>query len=94
MGSEGAVRLSTATVWHGGGRRWFTRRAAERAEARHLINKRCECEKGDVYFQTPSYTCVLHADPVKMDRRVRLMVAMFVRPATRAALANGDTNEP
>lgn len=83
MGSEGAVRTSTAVVWHGGGRRWFTRRAAERAEARRLINKRCECDNGDAF--TPPYTCDLHKDAVKMARRTRLMVAMFVRPATRAA---------
>ncbi|WP_421696868.1 hypothetical protein [Ancylobacter sp.] len=73
-----------AVVWHGGGRRWFTRRAAENAEARRLINKRCECDNGDAF--TPPYTCGLHKDAVKNARRTRLMVAMFVRPTTRAAL--------
>ncbi|MCY1307712.1 hypothetical protein D9M70_576650 [compost metagenome] len=36
-----------AMVFHGGGRRWFTLRAACKAEANALIRTKCECESID-----------------------------------------------
>ncbi len=71
------IQPESATVYRGGGRRWFTKTAAERAEARKLLKTRCECSEGD--WQTPAYTCLLHRDPIKLDRMVRLTVAMVVR---------------
>jgi len=69
----------TATVWRGGKRRYFTKGAAERADARALIKRKCECCNGDEI--TPPYVCTYHADPRKYARMVRLLVAMFVRKA-------------
>ena len=77
------VRTSTATVYHGGGRRWFSLKAAERAEAKVSIRKRCECDNGDDV--TPPYRCHYHdMDPVKFNRLVHLLVVMFVRPRSKA----------
>lgn len=71
------IQPETATVYRGGGRRWFTLAAAERAEARKLLKSRCECCKGD--WQTPAYTCDIHRDPARFERMTRLIVAMVVR---------------
>ena len=56
----------TATVWRGGGRRWFTKKAACRAEANALMRKRCECDPGDEV--TPGYACHYHDE--KNYRRI------------------------
>lgn len=74
------LQPETATIYRGGGRRWFTKAAAEKAEARKLLKTRCECCTGD--WQTPAYTCPIHRDPARFDRMVRLTVAMVVRRAT------------
>lgn len=71
------VKAETATVWRGGGRRWLTKLAAERAEARSTIKRRCECERGDGN-RYPDYICALHEDPARYQRMIRLLVAMFV----------------
>jgi hypothetical protein len=42
-----AVTASEAVVYKGGGRRYLTLRAACAAEARALLNTRCECEYMD-----------------------------------------------
>ncbi len=42
-----AVTVETAAVFRGGGRRWFTLRAACAAEARALLNKHCDCDYCD-----------------------------------------------
>lgn len=77
-----SIRSSTATVYHGGGRRWFSMYAAERAEAKRIISKRCECDYGDSV--TPTYRCRYHnMDPVKFQRLVRLLIVMFVRKEPR-----------
>lgn len=73
------ISTEQATVYRGGGRRWFTLQAAQRAEARTIIKRRCECCKGD--HITPDYVCDYHDDPVKFDRMTRLLVAMFIRKA-------------
>ncbi len=41
------VTIENAAVFRGGGRRWFTLRAACKAEARALLNKHCECDYCD-----------------------------------------------
>jgi hypothetical protein len=74
------IRVETATVYVGGRRRWLTRRAAERAEAKAIIRKRCECSRPDALFGDPGYTCVYHHDPVRLQRIIHLLVVMFVRP--------------
>jgi hypothetical protein len=72
------VSTETATVYRGGGRRYFTRHAAERAEAKAAIKSQCECDRGD--HVTPPYACGYHRDPVRYQRMIRLYVAMFVKP--------------
>lgn len=42
-----SVRTSTATVFHGGGRRFFTLKAAVRGEAKAKIKTRCDCDYCD-----------------------------------------------
>lgn len=73
------VSAETATVYRGGGRRWLTRKAAERAEARAIIKLRCECSRSDPAIGYYGYTCRYHADPDRYARMVRLLVAMFIR---------------
>lgn len=41
------VRAETATVYRGGGRRYFTKRAACRAEARAKLREHCDCDYCD-----------------------------------------------
>jgi hypothetical protein len=73
-----AVSSSMATVFHGGGRRWFSRRAAERAEAKAIVRRRCECDRGDTV--TPAYACAYHRmEPQRFERMIHLLVVMFVR---------------
>jgi len=84
-----AVKSENATVYRGGGRRWFTKYAAERAEAKAIINRRCECAPGDDPIMdgpyiTPPYVCYYHNDRVKFERMVRLLVVMFVRKGAGA----------
>lgn len=58
------IAVENATVFRGGGRRWFTRRAAGRAEAKARIKERCECEEGDMDMGGvyPGYTCEYHTE--------------------------------
>lgn len=41
------VTVETATVYRGGGRRYFTKRAAISAEARAKLRERCDCDYCD-----------------------------------------------
>lgn len=41
------IATETATVYRGGGRRWFTKNAACKAEARAKIKEKCECDHID-----------------------------------------------
>jgi hypothetical protein len=63
-----------ATVYRGGGRRWLTKRAACRAEARAKLRKRCECERGD--HITPPVTC-WHHDERNYQRLVRRLTRIY-----------------
>jgi hypothetical protein len=58
------VQTEQATVYRGGGRRWFTKRAAARAEAAKLYRKKypCTCEKADYSGHYPGYACDNHTD--------------------------------
>ena len=81
-----SVEKITATVFKGGGRRWFTLQAAERSEARAAIKKRCECDRGSSFGPyEPSYICWYHKDPVRLQRIIHLYIVMFVRPRRGAA---------
>lgn len=83
------LQPETAEVYRGGGRLWFTKAAAEKAEARKLLKTRCECCDGD--WQTPPYTCLMHRDPARFERMIRLTVSMVVRrTASREALSHKE----
>jgi len=70
VGTGGAmmmVKTEQATVYRGGGRRWFTKKAAARAEAARLYRSKypCTCEP-DL-----GYACAHHTDHrEKFVRRV------------------------
>ncbi|RWU21281.1 hypothetical protein DM813_19015 [Pseudomonas alkylphenolica] len=65
-----AVTVETAAVFRGGGRRWFTLRAACAAEARVLLNKHCQCDHfEDGQGQHCDLPCNLHHP----DRYPRIM---------------------
>jgi len=70
------VTTEQAKVFRGGGRRWFTPRAACRAEARAAIKQRCECSKGD--HETPGETCFYH-DPIRYQKIVRRLARMAIK---------------
>lgn len=71
------VTTQTATVFHGGRRRWFSLAAACRAEASSIANKFCNCERGDSV--TPPMDCRLHGDPARRERLVNWLAARVCR---------------
>lgn len=57
------VTSSQAVVFKGGGRRYLTMKSACRAEARTLINTRCDCEVMDHGSMGAEYlTCWYHEE--------------------------------
>lgn len=62
------VTTEISTVFRGGGRRWFTKKSAIRAEAKALYRAclqkkdRCDCERADGYatWDYPGNTCEYH----------------------------------
>ena len=71
------MKTENAVVYRGGGRRWFTKRAAARADAREKIRTKCECEKGD--HITPDEVCNYHYDLVRFNKMVRRLARMYER---------------
>jgi hypothetical protein len=73
------ITTEAATVYRGGGRRWFTKLSACRAEARAKIKARCACDTFDTgVYGTGSITCSLHnADryPKILRRLTRIYMA-------------------
>jgi hypothetical protein len=67
----------TATVYRGGGRRWFSKNAAARAEARSVIRRRCECEEGD--HITPGFPCHYHVDQEHYAELVNRFASRILR---------------
>lgn len=85
------VIVETATVYRGGGRRWFSLRAACNAEAGAIMRTkdkpRCECQEAEYengFMYSPSDTCVLHEHDRYTKRKRRL-----ARLIERAALTTG-----
>lgn len=72
-----AVTTQTATVFHGGRRRWFSLAAACRAEASSIANRFCNCERGDAV--TPPMDCRLHGNPARRERLVNWLAARVRR---------------
>ena len=73
------VSTETATVYRGGGRRWFTKLAACRAEARARIRERCECEAGCPVTGYPDYVCDYHYDMDRYSVLVYRMARFYAR---------------
>jgi len=71
------MQTETATVYRAAGRRWFTKKAAGRAEARAKIKQRCTCEKGDGI--TPGITCHYHEDWVRYMKMLNRLGKMYER---------------
>ena len=74
------MNKEVAIVYRGGGRRWFTKHAACRADARAKIRTRCECEKGDWFI--PPYTCVYHSDMNRFRKIVRRLARLYEKGTT------------
>ena len=62
MSEQPAIVVEQATVYRAGGRRWFTRSAAEKAyaAAKFRAKHRCECEHPDYSSGYSGYTCGVH----------------------------------
>lgn len=72
------VKTETATVYRGGGRRWFTKRAACNAAAKAKIKTRCECETNDHGSMGLEYiACSYHVDLERFHRIVRRLAAIY-----------------
>jgi hypothetical protein len=55
------IETSLAKVYHGNGRRWFTLKAAKRAEAWRILKENCcDCDHIDTETGYPGNTCELH----------------------------------
>lgn len=76
------VTTEQATVYRGGGRRWFSLESACRAEARAIIRKKCDCDTADDdIYGTIHLTCNLHK-PERYPKIVRRL-ARLVKHATQ-----------
>lgn len=75
------MRRETATVYRGGRRRYFSKLAAARGEAKELIRARCDCEEGD--HITPGVPCRYHRDmdhyTAVRDRLARLILRRWAQ---------------
>jgi hypothetical protein len=55
------IKTSLAKVYHGNSRRWFTLKAAKRAEAWRILKENCcDCDRTDTETGYPGNTCELH----------------------------------
>jgi hypothetical protein len=73
------VTPEPATVFRGGGRRWFTLRAACRAEARELLKKHCDCDYCDHEgWGREHLPCRLH-DSDRYPRIIKRLTDGYVR---------------
>jgi hypothetical protein len=70
------VTAETAVVYRGGGRRWFTRRAAYRAEAKALIREHCWCSPIEPYTGCEEI-CRYHDDPYHFEELVDLLAYLY-----------------
>jgi len=75
------ITTEQATVYRGGGRRWFSAKAAAAAEARAKIKTKCDCDTADDdIYGTIHLTCDLHKPeryPKIVRRLARLYLAQF-----------------
>lgn len=75
--------VETARVYRAaGGRRYFTKLAALRAEAKAVILSACNCEPVDLETGYPGWGCRFHADP-DYYKRVRDRLVRRIQRATK-----------
>jgi hypothetical protein len=68
-----------ATVYRGGGRRWFSKKSACRAEAKAKIKSRCDCEQIDHgSMGVESVACSYHADMDRFQKIVRRLSNIYL----------------
>lgn len=88
------IAVSKETVYHGGGRRWLTRKSAEKAEALKIVRKLiCDCEEPDHDYTGssgyPGNTCEYHA----MESEHIPALKQFVIQATERFTKEWDEQE-
>lgn len=86
-----AVTQEQATVFRGGGRRYFTKRAAYVAAARECVRKVCECEPAEWDTGYPGMTCGYHTADEDYGERVVERLARLLQRWDKTAGANTDT---
>lgn len=82
-----SVTTEDATVFRGGGRRWFTLRAACKAEARALLNKHCDCDHEG--WGREDLPCRLH-HPDRYPRIIKRLTDGFMRRYRASQKSGGD----
>ena len=74
-----AITKQHAEVFRGGGRRFFTLRAAARAEAKALINRHCHCDYCDHEgYGREHLPCRRHQEE-HFEPLVKKLAARFIR---------------
>ncbi len=73
-----AVTVETAAVFRGGGRRWFTLRAACAAEARAMLKKHCDCDYCEDDIGRYELPCRIH-HPDRYPRIMKRLTDGFMR---------------
>lgn len=85
------VTTETATVYRGGGRRWFTKRAACRAEARAKLKSRCDCDYCDhpemPGCPTEDLPCQYHDGSERAAKILRRLSMVYFRAYSEASHA-------
>lgn len=77
--------IETATVYRGGGRRWFSLASACKAEARAKIKTKCECDYCDHgEYGREHLACTLH-DPERYPTILRRLTRAYIFAAKSAA---------
>ena len=71
------VETQIATVFKGGGRRFFTKRAAYRAAAKAKIRERCDCYPADPRTGDSGETCKYHEDLNRWDEIVGRLARLY-----------------
>lgn len=87
------VGCETATVYRGGGRRYFTKRAAYVAEARAKINSRCDCEPQEWNDYQTGYMavpCKYHEDTDKYEKLKARLARWYAHLDTSNDLNEGS----
>lgn len=71
-------QAETATVYRGGGRRYFSKRSACRAAARAKIKQRCDCETVDHGFMgVEQIACSYHSDMNRYEKMIRRLARVY-----------------